>query len=78
MSGISGSTFYCQGIRVSNPPPIGGYNCGGIMYNYGAIANGYINGTFYCNGIPTQNISGYINCGGTTYYNGFLYSGYFV
>lgn len=76
-TGIIGSTFYCNGYPVSSPPPTYAYNCGGLTYYNGFIANGYQSAfgssLFYCNGVATT-VTTQV-CGGNYYQNGMLYSG---
>ena len=54
-------------------------NCGGINYYYGSVANGWISGQFYCNGVQsTATASNQQICGGRYFSNGALASGYFI
>ena len=53
-------------------------NCGGVNWYGGFVANGWINGQFYCNGVQsTSTASNQQICGGKYYSNGAVSSGYY-
>ena len=79
VTGIVGSTFFCNGVSISSPPPQQ-YTCNGVFYYGGMVANGYpySGSQFYCNGYPVNGntvATTSMTCGGKLYTNGKLFTG---